>query len=130
MAQAVYRLEPCPDVLLIDGRDILDWYKLRHNFPKDNEPARKASYWTVYQEAVIGGDARSANIAAASILAKVERDRIMEEYSEIYPAYGFDKHKGYGTEYHREMLRRLGPCPLHRMSFAPVRLAYESSGNC
>jgi len=71
--------------------------------------------------AVVKGDRRSASIAAASILAKVYRDRWMEEQAVRYPGYGFEHHKGYGTEVHMAALRRLGVCPLHRRTFAPVR---------
>ena len=67
--------------------------------------------------AIIKGDAKSNSIAAASILAKVSRDRIMEEYDKEYPGYGFEKHKGYGTKAHYEALRQLGPSDAHRMSF-------------
>ena len=67
--------------------------------------------------AVIKGDALSTSIAAASILAKVSRDRLMLELAEDYPQYGFEKHKGYGTKYHIEMLREYGPSPIHRPSF-------------
>ncbi len=70
---------------------------------------------------VVGGDARSLSIAAASIAAKVVRDRIMREIDRIYPGYGFAAHKGYAVPAHREALVRLGPCPAHRRSFAPVR---------
>ena len=70
---------------------------------------------------LIRGDALSASIAAASILAKVTRDRLMEEYDALYPEYGFADHKGYGTKQHLEALRKYGPCPIHRKSFAPVR---------
>lgn len=66
---------------------------------------------------VIGGDGKSMNIAAASILAKVSRDRYMVEMDEVYPGYGFAKHKGYGTKAHYEALRELGPCPIHRRTF-------------
>jgi ribonuclease HII len=69
------------------------------------------------QMAVTGGDAKSASIAAASIIAKVTRDRMMEECHEKYPRYGFDKHKGYGTERHREMIKQYGLCDIHRRSF-------------
>lgn len=72
---------------------------------------------------LIGGDGKDAAIAAASILAKVTRDRYMLETDAQYPGYGFERHKGYGTPVHLEALRRLGPCPEHRHSFAPVRLA-------
>ena len=67
--------------------------------------------------AVVDGDARSFAIAAASIVAKVMRDRMMVMYDGLYPGYAFARHKGYGTAYHREMIRRLGPCPIHRRSF-------------
>jgi ribonuclease HII len=72
------------------------------------------------QLSLIGGDGRSASIAAASILAKVTRDHKMKELHSVYPAYGFNSNKGYGTADHMQALERLGPCPLHRRSFAPV----------
>jgi ribonuclease HII len=73
-------------------------------------------------EAVIGGDASVPAISAASILAKVARDREMEALDQRYPGYGFARHKGYGTPEHLKALQRLGPSPIHRLSFAPVRL--------
>ena len=73
------------------------------------------------QQKVIKGDARCASIAAASIVAKVERDRYMVQMEEEYPGYGFAKHKGYATPEHKSALTELGPCPLHRCSFKPVR---------
>ncbi|MEI7750157.1 MAG: ribonuclease HII [Candidatus Moraniibacteriota bacterium] len=75
---------------------------------------------SVRQETVVGGDALVRSIAAASIIAKVTRDRMMLEYDATYPAYGFAKHKGYGTKDHMDALRRFGACPIHRMSFKPV----------
>jgi len=66
---------------------------------------------------IVKGDAKSVSIAAASILAKVTRDHMMMEYDEIYPEYGFGKHKGYGTKAHIEALKTFGPCPIHRRSF-------------
>lgn len=69
------------------------------------------------QESIIKGDAKSVSIAAASILAKVTRDHLMEEYDAQYPEYGFARNKGYGTKEHIEALKRLGPCPIHRRSF-------------
>jgi ribonuclease HII len=72
------------------------------------------------QAAIIDGDARSASIAAASILAKVFRDRWMDQYHEIYPAYGFAQHKGYSTAEHLAILAKLGPSPIHRRTYAPV----------
>lgn len=71
----------------------------------------------VKQVSIIHGDALSVSIAAASIIAKVTRDRIMEEYDRKYPEYGFAKHSGYGTKFHMDKLREIGPCELHRMSF-------------
>ena len=70
---------------------------------------------------LVGGDAKMASISAASILAKVTRDRMMVAYAEIYPQYGFERHKGYPTALHLARLREHGPCPIHRVSFAPVR---------
>ncbi|MDD3127460.1 MAG: ribonuclease HII [Candidatus Izemoplasmatales bacterium] len=72
-------------------------------------------------EAIVKGDSKSASIAAASILAKTRRDEIMMEMDKLYPEYGFARHKGYGTEDHVEALKKYGPCPIHRKSFAPVR---------
>lgn len=75
---------------------------------------------------VIKGDAKIEGIGAASILAKVTRDRQMDEQSKIYPGYGFEKHKGYGTKVHMEALKKLGPCEIHRFSYAPVKEAIRS----
>jgi ribonuclease HII len=72
---------------------------------------------------VVGGDAISASIAAASILAKTARDRLMAQMDETYPGYGFAGHKGYRAQVHADALLRLGPCPIHRMTWGPVRLA-------
>ncbi|MCL2182694.1 MAG: ribonuclease HII [Chitinispirillia bacterium] len=87
------------DLLLIDGNQYVP------GIPRE------------IQRVVVGGDAKSASVAAASILAKVTRDRIMEEYHVQYPQYGFDKHKGYGTKYHQEMIIRHGLCAIHRRTF-------------
>lgn len=106
MSRAVAELNPPPDVALIDGN------RLPHSLPC---PAR----------AIIGGDGVSLSIAAASILAKVTRDRMMEEYAADYPAYGFARHKGYGTAQHQAALAAHGPCPIHRRSFAPIRALLE-----
>lgn len=75
---------------------------------------------SIAQEAIVDGDALVRSIAAASIVAKVTRDRMMLEYDEAYPAYGFVRHKGYGTKEHMDALRKYGACPIHRMSFKPV----------
>jgi len=102
MREAVIGLELPPAYALIDGRDVPP------NLPC---PA----------EALIKGDARSLSIAAASIIAKVTRDRMMLRASEIWPGYGFERHMGYGTPEHLEAIKKLGPCPIHRMSFAPLK---------
>lgn len=78
--------------------------------------AVKTDFGLPYQ-AIIHGDALSYTIACASILAKVARDRLMVKYAEIYPEYGFERNKGYGTAFHIEMLKKYGPCPIHRRSF-------------
>ena len=81
------------------------------------------------QEAVIGGDGIVKSIAAASIIAKVTRDRMVVEYDKQYSGYGFAQHKGYGTKIHMDALRRLGPSPIHRMSFKPVQLSIPENVN-
>ena len=80
-------------------------------------------------ETLVKGDGRSYSIAAASIIAKVTRDRIMERADTLYPGYDFARNKGYGTSRHREQLASLGPCPLHRRSFAPLRQAALTLGD-
>lgn len=100
MARALERIQPLPELALVDG------------LPVKGLP--------VPHRAIVGGDAASLSIAAASILAKVTRDRLMVELAAQYPNYGFDRHKGYGTPAHLAALRRHGPCPAHRRSFAPV----------
>lgn len=100
MARALAQLAPLPDLALVDG------------LPVKGLP--------VPHRAIVGGDAASLSIAAASVIAKVTRDRLMAELAALHPQYGFDRHKGYGTRDHLEALRRHGPCPAHRTSFAPV----------
>ena len=73
------------------------------------------------QKAIVKGDTKCLSIAAASIVAKVTRDRLMAEMDDLYPGYGFASHKGYGSAYHIRKIEDLGPCPIHRYSFAPVR---------
>lgn len=101
MYEAIFSLQPEPQEVLIDA------------VPLENLPMASQS--------IIKGDAKSASIAAASIIAKVTRDRLMNEYDKIYPEYGFAQHKGYGTAQHIEALKKYGPCPIHRRSFEPVR---------
>ena len=79
----------------------------------------------IFQVPLIGGDAKSISIGAASILAKVTRDHMMKQYDELYPAYGFAAHKGYGTAAHMNAIRAHGPCPIHRRSFLKKLLQYE-----
>ena len=100
MRMAVEQLAPTPDYLLIDGRDTIDWL--------------------CPQQAVIQGDATSFSIAAASVLAKVYRDRLLVELDAVYPGYGLARHKGYCSREHMAALERLGPTPLHRKSYSPV----------
>jgi ribonuclease HII len=84
--------------------------------------------FSLEQKAIIGGDGIIKSISAASIIAKVTRDRLMLEMHKKYPQYGFDKHKGYGTKLHMAMLSKFGPCDIHRKSFAPVKEALMRSG--
>lgn len=80
-------------------------------------------------QSLIKGDAKSASIASASIIAKVERDHLMDELDKIYPAYGFAQHKGYGTAAHLAAIRQYGPCPIHRKSFEPIKSWRQNYGN-
>jgi ribonuclease HII len=100
MLRAIHGLRFTPDFLLIDGP-----YQLPIAIP---------------QRGVVRGDQRSLSIAAASVIAKVHRDQLMGEQHRLYPAYGFQRNKGYGTAEHLQALRRHGPCPLHRLSFRGV----------
>ena len=101
MNLALEQLEPPPEHVLVDGRPVKSM-----RFPSTP---------------LVKGDARSYSIAAASVLAKVTRDRMMVDFDRQYPAYGFAAHKGYGTPQHLEAIRQHGPCPIHRRTFAPFR---------
>ncbi|MCG3176509.1 MAG: Ribonuclease HII [Candidatus Omnitrophica bacterium] len=101
MQRAVAALDLIPSLLLVDGLHV----------PQGQLPAVP----------LVDGDARSYAISCASIIAKVTRDRMMREYDTRYPGYGFAGHKGYGTRPHIEALKKLGPCPIHRRSFEPIR---------
>jgi ribonuclease HII len=109
MRRAILGLAVAPQMVLADGRDV----------PPGIPCAGRA---------VIQGDSRSVSIAAASIIAKVARDRMMERAGLVYPAYGFGKHAGYGTKQHRDAITAQGPCPLHRMSFRPLKQGEPSEG--
>ena len=101
MQLAMDQLTPAPDFALIDG----------------NRDRGKSAAITTPHRTIIKGDSLSASIAAASILAKVSRDRYMKEIAAQYPKYEFDRHKGYGTKRHYELLRQYGPSPIHRRTF-------------
>lgn len=101
MRTAVDKLSQKPDFVLIDGNPV-------KSMPYSNK-------------SVVKGDAKCAAIAAASIIAKVHRDRLMCKYAELYPEYGFEIHKGYGTAAHLAAIRQYGPCPIHRKTFSPIK---------
>jgi ribonuclease HII len=101
MKYAVDALPGKPDILLIDGNKRI---------------VTEVEQWTI-----VKGDSLSQSIAAASVLAKVTRDRLMAQYHEQFPQYEFDQHKGYGTRLHRDLIREYGPCPIHRRTFKGVK---------
>jgi ribonuclease HII len=105
MLRAVESLPQKPDYLLVDGMKL----------PGMSIPCEK----------IVAGDSKSQSIAAASVLAKVTRDRLMKEYHLQWPQYGFDKHKGYGTPQHLEALKTHGPCLIHRLTFEPLKSALQ-----
>jgi ribonuclease HII len=109
MRRAVLRLTVAPALVLVDG---------------DSEVPGLA----LPQRAIVDGDARMLSIAAASVVAKVVRDRIMLHLDRVWPDYGFARHKGYGTPEHLAAIERFGPCALHRYSFSPVRVQMLSLG--
>jgi len=101
MKKAIDKLAIKPDYLLVDGM------KISHN--------------EIPSEKIIQGDSKSQSIAAASIIAKETRDQLMSEFHEMWPQYCFNEHKGYGTKKHIEAIKKYGPCPIHRLSFKPLR---------
>lgn len=107
MGQAIARLAPAPDHLLVDFVDLPDVQ--------------------IPQRAIVKGDRRCLSIAAASVIAKVTRDRLMVALDAEYQGYGFARHKGYGTPGHRQALRERGVCPAHRRTYAPVRQLLEDA---
>lgn len=104
MYESIFSLSPQPQKVLID--------------------AVKLDRLSIPSKSIIHGDAKSASIAAASIIAKVTRDHLMDAYDRQYPEYGFAQHKGYGTAAHLAALKKYGPCPIHRLSFEPIRSMY------
>lgn len=110
MRRAVKNLNKKPDYIIVDGKHL------------------PFIFTTIPQNAIVKGDSCSPSIAAASIIAKVTRDRLMKEFALKYPQYKFEKHKGYPTKEHLHILKEFGPCPIHRRSFKPVKrfvLDYE-----
>jgi len=103
MEKAVNELKNKPKIVLVDGKFTIP-------------------ILSIQQKAIIKGDSFVFSIAAASIVAKVVRDRLMRKVHNKYPEYGFKKHKGYGTKIHLEALKKFGPCPIHRKSFSPVKV--------
>ena len=103
MEKAIQKLKRKPDFLILDG-----------NFKINSK---------ILQKSIVKADEKVFSCACASILAKVSRDRLMKNYHKKYPQYGFDKHKGYPTKHHRQMLKKYGPCKIHRKSFKPLRKA-------
>jgi len=108
MHQALLNLKISPEFVLVDGRE-------------------KIPHLKIPQMPIIKGDSKSQSIAAASIIAKVTRDKIMQTLHRQFPEFGFDRHKGYGTKKHQEALKKFGPTPLHRLGYAPVKLSYLKS---
>jgi ribonuclease HII len=108
MRRAIIGLSVMPTMVLVDGNRL---------------PNLEFVATAIKGEAIVGGDDKIASISAASIVAKTTRDQIMIEIDHLYPNYEFARHKGYGTEVHRQRLQDFGPCEHHRRSFAPVRMA-------
>jgi ribonuclease HII len=108
MVAAILQLKQKPDYLLFDGNQI----------PKSLQLEMPC-------EGIVQGDSLSLSVMAAGILAKVTRDKIMLEHHKTWPGYCFDEHKGYGTEKHLERLKEIGPCPIHRRSYEPVKIAVK-----
>ncbi len=146
MSIAVSRLRPFPQLLLIDGQHVIPLAYL--NGESERQQAPHASLFTPHvrgkglgesasslsplayprQQAIIKGDLVCHSIAAASIVAKVARDQLMAELDDLYPEYGFRRHKGYGSAAHAAALKRLGPTPIHRRSFSPVWKMFDRAG--
>ncbi|MCK5604720.1 ribonuclease HII [Candidatus Pacearchaeota archaeon] len=103
MRRAILKLDPAPDFILIDAVPV--------------------NIMEIPQKAIVKGDQKVLSIAAASIIAKVSRDHLMQDYHKKYPHYGFDQHMGYGTEIHLSAIKKHGPCKIHRMTFSPLKIS-------
>ncbi len=114
MKRALEQITVVPDMILVDGRD----------FPSFFVPGSKKP---IKGRAIVGGDGKSLTIASASILAKTYRDRLMVEYGRQYPRYGFERHKGYGTRHHRQMILKYGPTDIHRKAFLRNRDRWQKN---
>jgi ribonuclease HII len=112
MRRALLAMTLTPDHVLVDGNQL---------------PNLGGLGKSLTARAIVGGDAKEPAISAASILAKTARDSYMDHMDTLYPAYSFATHKGYCTPLHQRLLEEHGPCPLHRRSFAPVRLAFRAA---
>ena len=130
MGVAARQIEPSPDLLLIDGTHTIPLQFLKATGERQQALGREAALLPnasclvsalPAQRAIKKGDRLCHSIAAASIIAKVARDKLMMEYDKLYPEYGFARHKGYGSPAHADALSRFGPSPIHRRSFKPVR---------
>lgn len=108
MAQAISRLVSNVHTVYIDGNAVIP------------EPIMQEYGLSCKQYSLVRGDMLNPSISSASILAKVYRDSLMQGFSQLYPEYGFERHKGYGTKEHRDALKKYGPCPIHRRTFAGV----------
>ncbi len=105
MKRAIEKIKPAPDFLLIDAVKLKEYQEI--------------------SESIVKGDAKIFSIACASIVAKVTRDRMMRKLAQKYPYWGFDKHKGYGTKFHQEMIQRYGISPIHRKTFEPIKEVWK-----
>jgi ribonuclease HII len=107
------KIKTCADFLLIDGN-----FKLNFN----EAEFTKNGFVVPKQKSIIKGDQKVFSVSCASIIAKIYRDNLMDKYHKKYPEYGFDKHKGYGTEMHIKNIKKFGPCEIHRKSFYPLNI--------
>lgn len=121
MKRALEDLEQLPEVILLDGKFIIPHPLLQFLPPPQADGGGKVG--GIVQYSIVNGDAKVLSIAAASILAKVYRDDLMEQYDKAFPKFGFARHKGYDTVFHRKKLFQYGPCAIHRLTFETVKIA-------